>query len=206
MGTLQRYLEAPCIERLILIDNAPQFRPSGLETLKKTAKLAVLTQEENLLVNASWNLGMLQISDPLCVTAILNDDITLPVTTLMGLETHSWKEGDVIGLLPSSLCNASFCLKEIPYKRGISIGSQYQGFGSALFLQRRNYRQIPASLKIWFGDDWLLQEARRVLGFLDVGIEREHHVSMRAMRQSDSFCQQLTRDKEAAAKLLQLQL
>lgn len=206
VGTLRRYLEAACIKRLILIDNAPESRPSELEALQNDSKLLVLAQAKNLLVNPSWNLGVSQITDPDTVIGILNDDIELPICTLLRLELHHWQPGDVIGLMPDELPGTPFSLQEISYLRGQSIGHQYRGFGSALLMQRRSYREIPASLRIWFGDDWLLHQARRVLGFRDGAIKRHHHISMHKMRRSPAFRQQLATDKDEAKRLLGLQL
>lgn len=203
-AVLAHYLQAAVVERLIVIDNAPASRPADLRTLVHP-KLLLLEQSRNLYVNPAWNLGMAQVMDPEAVVAILNDDILVPEAVLTRLQRHPWQPGDVIGLLPDSAVAGRavpFVLEPFPYRPDCSIGQQARGFGSALVMQKISYTPIPEGLQIWFGDDWLLRQARCVYGFWDASIERHHHLTMEPLRRSPVFRQRLADDRAAARALL----
>lgn len=204
VAVLHHYLEAEAVERLILIDNAPDQRPAGVPSAM-ASKLLLLPQASNIFVNPAWNLGIEQVRDPKAIVLILNDDILLPQAVLNQLARHPWQPGDVLGLLPAASTAASaFRLERLAYDRQRSIGQQQPGFGSALVMQRETYRTIPEDLQIWFGDDWLLRSATRVFGFWDPAIERQHHLSMGPMRQDQAFRERLAADRAAARCLLGL--
>lgn len=203
VAALRHYLAAEGVERLILIDNAPDLRPNGAPP-PGTAKLLLLPQSTNIYVNPAWNLGIEQVSDPDAIVLILNDDILLPHTVLRELAGHPWQPGDLLGLLPAGAAGAAFRLEPLAYNPQLSIGQQQPGFGSALAMQRATFRPIPKDLQIWFGDDWLLRGATRVFGFWDGAIERQHHLTMTPMRQSQTFRDRLAADRAAALHLLGL--
>lgn len=210
VGALEEYLNSSAIERVIVIDNAPAQRPAAARELEPHPRLLLLAQSENLYVNPSWNLGLAQIANSSTLVGILNDDIQIPACVLEALLAQAPASGTVVGLLPPpeiSVPATAFpayplVLEPFTYRRELSIGSQCRGFGSALFLRRGDFVPIPSSLQIWFGDDWILQQASRVLGLRSAWIRIERHVTMAAMRNSETFRQQLARDKQLAPQLL----
>ncbi len=204
VATLEHYLAASVVERVVLIDNAPNLRPAGIEELRQHKKLELLAQSENLFVNRAWNVGMAKIGDQEALVGILNDDILIPDGVLMLLLDQAPAPGVVVGLLPPGETNTSFALVPFPYRPDYSIGQQCQGFGSALFLRRGDFTPIPPELKIWFGDDWILRQAKQVLGLRSALISMDRHVTMGAMRASPDFRQLLASDKRHAGKLLGL--
>lgn len=210
VAALEGYLHSPAVERVIVIDNAPALRPAAVRALEPHPRLLLLAQPENLYVNPAWNLGLAQIASGSSLVGILNDDIQIPACVLEGLLAQAPAAGTVVGLLPPPETAAPgppspaypLVLEPFPYRRELSIGSQCRGFGSALFLRRGDFVPIPSSLQIWFGDDWILQRASRVLGLRSAWIRIERHVTMAAMRRSETFRQQLARDQQLAPRLL----
>ncbi|MBU3749923.1 MAG: hypothetical protein FGM52_05640 [Mycobacterium sp.] len=202
LAALDDYLSCPAVDRVIVIDNDPSQRPAPAEALAKHPRLLLLSQPRNLLVNQAWNLGMAQITSSSTLVGILNDDIHIPSGILMKLLAQAPPPGTVVGLLPAGDTLTDFALEPFTYRHGVSIGSQCGGFGSALFLRRSDFVPIPSRLRIWFGDDWILQHARRILGLRSTQIRVDRHVTMTAMRSSYAFRRQLARDKALAPRLL----
>ena len=202
-AALEGYLNCPAVDRLIVIDNDPCQRPDTVKALaERHPRLLLLAQPHNLLVNPAWNLGMAQIPEGATLVGILNDDIQIPAVVLIQLLAQAPPPGTVVGLLPDDDSLTDFELEPFPYRRGVSIGSQCRGFGSAMFLRRSDFVPIPSDLQIWFGDDWILQRAREVLGLRSALIGIDRHVTMTAMRRSDAFRQLLARDRTLAPQLL----
>jgi hypothetical protein len=206
---LQEYLRLPFVERVLLIDNAPTQRPPAVDGLATDDRLLLLPQEANLYVNPSWNLGAACVDDGDVTIAILNDDIALSSAALAEMERRSWCVGEIAGLLPesdSSLENLSsgcpVSLLPLTFDLSVSIGQQYPGFGSAIFMLKGTYRAIPDGLKIWYGDDWLLRSATQVFGMYDPGLRCSRHLTMRHLRQSAGFRSRLSADKRYAAQFL----
>ncbi len=205
---LTNTLNSSMVERLVLIDNAPEQQPTAACGVLQHPKLVWLPQPSNLYVNQAWNLGMEQIGDADVVVGILNDDIAIPDAVLKALNadwgTRDPADAVVMGLLPPPAEPTPWALEPVSYQPQQSIGVQCRGFGSALFLRRRHFQPIPQELRIWFGDDWILRQARLVLGMRSSLIHREHHVTMQAMRASQQFRELLAQDKRAARTLLGL--
>ncbi len=208
VSTLTRTLNCTMVDRLVLVDNAPEQQPAAAKAVLQHPKLLWLPQPSNLYVNQAWNLGMEQIADADTVVAILNDDIEIPDAVFKALraEWNSRAPNDsvVIGLLPPPEAATACALEPVHYQPQQSIGVQCRGFGSALFLRRRHFQFIPPQLRIWFGDDWILRQARLVLGLRSSLIRRDHHVTMKAMRASQQFREVLAQDRRAAVSLLGL--
>lgn len=214
MTALEDYLHCPVVERVIVIDNDPGNQPAAVRRLAHHPRLLLLHQDENLYVNPSWNLGMAQISGHRTLVGLLNDDIQIPCPVLARLLAQAPPCGTVVGLLPAEESarncvsdstlpeDALFALEPFPYRQDLSIGTQCSGFGSALFLRRGDYVPVPVSLKIWFGDDWLLRHADQVLGLRSPLIRMDRHVTMSALRRSPAFRERLAQDKREAGTLL----
>ena len=117
-----------------------------------------ITLKQNIFVNPAWNIGYIASSSE--ILCIANDDIAITDSALRCAATADWANIDLIGT--SAMSTSSLSLKPAAYARGASLGSQYSGFGSCMFLRRDQYRYIPEELKIWFGDDYLVSMAQRV--------------------------------------------
>jgi len=148
---LYTYVACPHINQIILIDNEPAGLPGWFRELLNLnhGRLNYLKQDSNIYVNPAWNLGVkLSRSDYI---AILNDDIIVSHVVFAFLALVDWRNISIIGA--GSLSEVELSLQRIFYQRGLHLGAQASGFGTAMFMRRANYRQIPDNLKVWFGDD-----------------------------------------------------
>jgi glycosyltransferase involved in cell wall biosynthesis len=141
--------ELSTIKEVIIIDNNCKDSRSI-----DHPKVRIITQAKNIYVNPAWNLGAQMASgDILC---LLNDDLTAKhevygyVTQLF--EKDSLGEIGIVGLDWASAVGDLVC-REI-FERN----SAY--FGCLMFMRTCEYKPIPNILKIWWGDDFLMQRCQ----------------------------------------------
>ena len=138
-------LEWNQLEQLIIIDNAPQKRTEH----DCWGACVMVEQSENIFVNPAWNLGVQMATGKFL--AICNDDILFNpndlTTALLQL-----RKNEVIGLHEDSILNPS--LIETPeVESGFILGL---GWGCLMLMRRDTYTPIPRTIKVWYGDDWLV--------------------------------------------------
>jgi hypothetical protein len=144
------------VGEVILIDNDSSKRPPQITP---TSKLRIIEQEQNIYVNPAWNLGVeLSNYENICIS---NDDLVWDVNCLPYI-----KENLHLGIIGQDGKNyyggGEYSLQKID-KRG-------WGWGCLLFIDKINWKPIPSTLKVAYGDDWLLRE---VGGWMITGIEIE---------------------------------
>jgi glycosyltransferase involved in cell wall biosynthesis len=155
--TLQRSAELPrlvetlcssgSVGELIVVNNAQRdLRLPG-------DKVRVLHQSQNIYVNPAWNLGVAAASfDNIC---LCNDDLLVDAALFDGVARLLPSFGGILGLHPSCFTR--------PQSGRIRLSPAYHrtyGFGSLMFLKRRDFIPIPKDLRIWWGDDWLFGRQR----------------------------------------------
>ena len=128
---------------MIIIDNA------NSDYISPDPKIKVLKQEQNIFVNPAWNLGVNSAKNQL--VCIINDDITLNVSRVVeAMKMVQNQDFGMIGLFKRNLFikdEGKLSLKEIDRMPFF--------FGSMMILDKKNYIQIPDSLKIFYGDNYL---------------------------------------------------
>ena len=140
------------IHEIIIIDNDVAAKNVNLD--QYTDKVKYYPQVENIYVNPAWNLGVsLANNDLLC---ICNDDINFNVNDYIKfILPHISK----LGIFGSNIRPYHKVTQDLLYKinddRITKAALATQGFGMLMFLNKKNWIDIPNSLKIWFGDDWL---------------------------------------------------
>ena len=147
-------IEDESVGEIIIIDNAPADFSYDNE------KVIMLRQEENLYVNLSWNLGIEEIDYDKFI--ILNDDIIIPYNFVSQLEKWLTKDRGIIGIDAPSVIkvadcsseNMTFLDREIALK---SIVMRDWGFGIVIAGHKESYHKIPENIRIWYGDDYLVQ-------------------------------------------------
>ena len=147
-------IEDESVGEIIIIDNAPADFSYDNE------KVFILRQEENLYVNPSWNLGIEEIDYDKFI--ILNDDIIIPYNFVAQLEKWLTKDRGIIGIDAPSVIkvadcsseNMTFLDREIALK---SIVYRNWGFGIVIAGHKESYHNIPENIRIWYGDDYLVQ-------------------------------------------------
>lgn len=135
--------ESTHVQEIIIIDNSPHDKPSF-----QLPKVNILEQVQNIYVNPAWNLGVQHAKhDLIC---LCNDDVAFNPSIFKTAEEHL-QASTVIGCHEDNFNLPDNITPTI--HSGHAIG---QGWGCILFFKKKYFVPIPASLKIWCGDDWLV--------------------------------------------------
>jgi glycosyltransferase involved in cell wall biosynthesis len=114
-------------------------------------KINILVQKRNIYVNPAWNLGFrLASGDIFC---LLNDDLILKP------EVYSYViqlfEEDNLGEIGLIGLDWNCTIGQLNSREILERDSAY--FGCIMFMRTQYYQPIPEILKIWWGDDFLMQ-------------------------------------------------
>jgi GT2 family glycosyltransferase len=142
---LNRYEKCECVDEIIVIDNNKNNRPSGLDGF---SKIKIIESQENLYVNKSWNIGVHESRNDLI--AISNDDILFKPEDVFSFVSNIDGWG-AIGMAYANFQNVS---SSISIEHGNDIG---YGWGCLIFVKKSQWVDIPDSIKIWFGDNWVVK-------------------------------------------------
>ena len=134
------------VSEVIVIDNDPSQKP----IFQTSKKVKILAQEKNIYVNPAWNLGVKNSSQERIV--LCNDDVTFDISILEFINQNLDINNSIIGCHPLSFELKTKVPTQIFVEKGHYIGG---GWGCILFFSKKNYKNIPLSIKIWHGDDWL---------------------------------------------------
>lgn len=165
--TLESYVNLSCINKIILIDNNPSSRPKS--SILKNSKIELVCYGRNIFVNPAWNEGYYRCKSP--ILAIINDDITVDKDVFDMVINFKPKFGDVIGVnlrgrqdnyKIDDVIDTKEEIVDIKYDPTTPIGGQAWAFGICMFMLRETYSIIPSLYKVWYGDDYLAQKAKRV--------------------------------------------
>ena len=147
-------IEDESVGEIIIIDNAPADFSYDNE------KVVMLRQEENIYVNPSWNLGIEESDYDKFI--IFNDDIIIPYNFVSQLESMLTPDKGIIGIDERGVIkipnfdskNITFLDRKIDLK---PVKERGWGFGITLAAHRKSYYKIPENIRIWYGDDYLVQ-------------------------------------------------
>lgn len=134
---------SPLVDEIIIISNAPDQQPD----LAHIQKVKVIKQSTNIGVNPAWNLGAsLAKNDDLI---FMNDDIMFESVFFNYIESIKNQDPNtgMIGINVHS--NELLKVDNRPY-----------GMNCLFYMNKKDYRVIPESLKIFFGDDWLVADLK----------------------------------------------
>ncbi len=160
---LDRLIQSEVVEDVIIIDNAPNSTPK----LPWHEKIKYVYNEENIYVNASWQMGV-DMSDTTHLV-FLNDDVKFDESYLPQI-LERMDRGVVIGAHPDAWNpNAKFEFKPLDHK--------VHSWGVLFFVRKEDWKPIPQDLKIWFGDDLVCMAAQTVLGYSGIGIETKNETT-----------------------------
>lgn len=137
------------VDEIILIDNSLK----GLEY--SSAKLKIITPEENLFVNPSWNLGTKEAKNE--IVALLNDDISISADFCSKVVEKLTPQMGCVGAFYKNIKETEDILydvesTELDFKPVNLIPFHW---GITIFFYKSSYIEIPNKLKIYRGDDWL---------------------------------------------------
>lgn len=148
---LQTLDSSNMVSEIIIIDNARHARPS----LPNLRKIKLIDPGKNLYVNPSWNEGVKMAQQNLI--CICNDDVLFDFNLVANflIQTNALK--GIVGIHPSSFTKETWLSDEVQLQNSCHLA---QMWGCIMFLKKRNYKPIPGSLRIWFGDNWLAYYCR----------------------------------------------
>jgi glycosyltransferase involved in cell wall biosynthesis len=130
------------VNEIIIIDNTNSKSPIT------HPKINHVIMGENIYVNPAWNKGV-ELSKNEHI-AICNDDINFN-PNIFGLILENNIEG-IIGQ-----CSNNFNRKHDGAPNlTLMNGSRPYGWGTLLLTQKKYWTPIPEQLKIWYGDDFLI--------------------------------------------------
>ena len=149
---LKDLYESKYVHEIIIIDNDVAAKNVDLDQYRD--KIRHYPQTENIYVNPAWNLGVsLANNDLLC---ICNDDINFDVDDYIQFILPNISQ---LGIFGANIRPYHKVTQDLLYKinddRITRAALATQGFGMLMFIDKKNWIDIPSNLKIWFGDDWL---------------------------------------------------
>lgn len=149
-------LKLDVVSEMIIINNDPENTPDSKVLLNPKIKLVDFGK--NIFVNQSWNYGVYKsTNDYICV---MNDDIIFDLKIFYSILPHLTKE------------TGCFCLSEKVPKDGkveVSTGlisfepheegvTDTYGYGVLFFIHKENWIDIPSSLIVNFGDQFIFDQ------------------------------------------------
>jgi glycosyltransferase involved in cell wall biosynthesis len=153
------------VAEVIVIDNDPRERERRLHPHTK-----VITKKTNSYVNAAWNEGVsYAMMSRVC---LLNDDIYADVETLNTIfETYN-DDTSLVGVHYS--CYHNDKTQDITF---IQHNSVTFGFGCMMLFHQNIWKPIPETLKIAYGDNWLVEHAPKVSAIHGAKLETRPQMS-----------------------------
>ena len=153
--------EDSSVDEIIVIDNSTKGFAYD------STKVRVISPECNLFVNPAWNLGVKEAKND--YFGIFNDDLILQKNyCTQVLEFLKTKENAGLVGMDSTLVINSLPeeFKEYPKNTEVSfkeIDDSYDtGFwGSTILGKKENYYEIPSEMKIWCGDNYLMEKNKK---------------------------------------------
>lgn len=143
------------VSEIIVIDNSLQ----GLSF--STEKLKLITPEQNLFVNPSWNLGVKIAKNE--IVALLNDDIIIPTNFCHDVISQMNPEMGIVGMNGDKI-EAITDIDKQPVNENIYLEpASYMDhyYGVAMFFYKSSYNIIPNEIKIVYGDSWIFTFCKR---------------------------------------------
>ena len=137
------------VKEIIVIDNSIKGY------IHNSLKLRVITPEKNIFVNPAWNLGVKESGED--IVALLNDDITIPENFCKNVIEQITPDMGIVGFHRDYIENIQ-AIMPIPVSTDLFLElatGRCGFFGIAMFFYKTSYYEIPAEMKIFWGDDWL---------------------------------------------------
>jgi hypothetical protein len=164
---LKKYCFYQNIQNIYLINNQKSKTPK--DNILQHSKIHIITPYQNIYVNAAWNEGYYRSkADVIC---LLNDDVFIEEELFDYVSNLDINQIDVIGsYLKGTIDNyhihSEFYKNDELIRLNVNkkqpIGRQSYAFGVCMFIKRSSYKVIPSLYKIWYGDDYLIQNCENI--------------------------------------------
>ncbi|WP_256841514.1 glycosyltransferase family 2 protein [Ornithinimicrobium cryptoxanthini] len=153
---VQQLTAHPLVHEVLIVNNASA--PLAWDS----SKVRVLQQAVNIYVNPAWNLGAREATGE--YLAIINDDVRFDDEALDAagrVLRRGWF--GIVG--PDRSCFATAHTGRVKVRPARHTATIH-GFGTFMCLRRSAFIPIPEDMRIWGGDDWLIQRQGRPPGAL----------------------------------------
>lgn len=144
---LRDLIKCEFVDEIILIDNANKY----FEYYEALDKVRLVQVEENIYVNPAWNLGV-KISKNNCIS-ILNDDINFNPNIFEIITKDILNQFGIIGMGAGNYQNTN--IDDSPVLEVWSPGVNDWGWGCFIMFDKKNWIDIPDTIKIWYGDNFI---------------------------------------------------
>lgn len=144
---IHRYIGNPNIYRIHLIDNANEFNihyPLGINS----KKVKVYSFEENTYVNPAWNFGVSKCKKD-SIICLANDDIEFDTEIFEFIINRKCELG-IIGM-----DNENYDINISKEKKINSMEFRTYGWGCLIFILKKDWIDIPNSIKVFHGDTFM---------------------------------------------------
>ena len=146
LSLLQTLNECDLVNEIILIEN--EINPKSLPY----SKLIRVSLPKNIYVNPAWNLGVkIANSELICIS---NDDIFFNPKPLLEFVINNSNLMGCFGVNPESYNNP------LNFPKIQSGQDVHMGWGTLIFFKKSSYTPIPPNLKIWYGDNWIIDNIK----------------------------------------------
>jgi hypothetical protein len=153
----------PLVSEILVINNDQRKVPHWFSQ-GTWSKVKIFTPSNNIYVNPAWNMGIKNAQqDQVC---LMSDDVSFDVGVFDFLDDKLSAADSCVGPKYYKDCSGfksgDMGLEPTTLRRPTLAGSVWLGYGSLLFLNRANFVPIPDDLKIFFGDDWILDTHKQM--------------------------------------------
>lgn len=181
---LNRYLNSEFVGEVILINN----RETETHQIPTNEKLKVITPKENIYVNPAWNLGVKEAKYE--NITISNDDILFEVDEYYQYleQTENLLELGYIGAHSDNYTlDKSNDVRIEMYDNRNNVG----GWGCLFSFRKNLWKDIPDSLKIWYGDNYIHAQPHMIFQLRGIWMETRMSTSsdldeVREVRDNDT--------------------
>ena len=155
---LQDLVNCNWVYDIVLIDNDSSRTPAS--SVLHNPKIIKITPGYNIGVNPAWNYGVkVSKTKNICIA---NDDILFDFKLFQKVYPYMHEGTGAI-----CISGGEEKFQQVPFTNGNidivhwdSLTSQTYsrfGFGSLFFIPKYNWVDIPNEMKVFYGDDWLLE-------------------------------------------------
>lgn len=155
---IKEYVLSEYIDEVIIIDNSREYFTHHKKVYNK---VKLIQPDTNLFVNPSWNLGVRTSKNDKVIIA--NDDILWNTHILERITDEHLSEFGVIGQDTQNFGKKGLDeIKEIDIDilEVIDDGGKIPpAWGCLLLTTKQNWKHIPETMKIWYGDVWISKKS-----------------------------------------------
>ncbi len=160
---IENLVNDPSVEEIIIINNSDET------IFFDKPKVRIISKGRNLYVNPSWNLGVSEAKTE--YVTLINDDIIIPNNFCCDVLDKMDEKSGVIGIDSRYVKKAGDEDSEQNILSRLSdnkneiiltpVSYRTKQFGIMMFFNKKIYTYIPEDLKIFFGDDFLIHNAKK---------------------------------------------